>query len=105
MMGKPAGKDGTASLLALSGKGFDVPTVMVEGRDLLVRLFNAEGAESPCAISLPFKPAGAELVELDGRKIRDLPVERAAGGRFQVAVVMPRFGLRTIRFRGAGRQT
>jgi alpha-mannosidase len=105
MTGKPTAKDAAASLVTLSGKGFDVPTVVVEGRDLLVRLFNAEGGENPCAVSVPVKPAGAELVELDGRRIRDLPVERVAGGRFQVAVVMPRFGLRTIRFRGAGRQT
>lgn len=103
MTGKPDVRDRAESLVTVSGKGFDVPTMMVKGKDLFVRLFNAEGGEAQCIVSLPVKPTNVELVELDGRKIHDLSVERDADGRFQVAVVMPRFGLRTIRFSGVVR--
>ncbi len=67
-----------------------------DGR-LLVRLFNAEGNDAERTVSLDVQAARVELVELDGRVIRELPVQMGAEGRREVKLALPRFGLRTLR--------
>lgn len=98
-----AGKDARSLVAVEEGSGFEIPTVVAEGKTLLVRLFNAEGDEKPRTISAGFKPRKAELVELDGRVIKELAVKQGRAGtrddgRYEVRVAMPRFGIRTIRF-------
>ncbi len=102
MKGKPKAGDETHSLVTVSGDGFETPTLLVEGKDLLVRLFNAAGDDSPRTVSLAMKPVRVELVELDGRTIKELPIERTAEGRYAVRLAMPRFGIRTLRCCGVG---
>jgi alpha-mannosidase len=68
---------------------------------LLVRLFNAEGDATPRRIKLDERVRRVELVELDGRVVRELPIDRAAGGG-TVSIAMPRFGVRTLRCTTAG---
>jgi hypothetical protein len=48
------------------------------------------------------KPVRVELVELDGRTIKELPIQRTAEGRYAVQLAMPRFGIRTLRCCGVG---
>ena len=100
--GSPAKSNGQ-SLVSVSGTGVEVPTLMAEADDLLVRLFNAEGDSGPRAVSLAVKPARVELVELDGRTIEQLPITPAGNGRYEVRLAMPRFGIRTLRCYGVGR--
>ncbi|MGE5568952.1 MAG: glycoside hydrolase family 38 C-terminal domain-containing protein [Rhodospirillales bacterium] len=85
------------SLVSVSGSGIEIPTLLIEGRHLLVRLFNAEGSDGSRTVSFGIKPASVQLVELDGRVVRQLPVRSAAGGRYEVTLALPRFGIRTLR--------
>ncbi len=95
-----AGGPMRASLLRVEDAGMDVPTMMLDGNDLLVRLFNAEGDASPKRLSLALKPRHAELIELDGRIREPLKVHPSVDGRYETEVAMPQFGLRTVRFIG-----
>jgi alpha-mannosidase len=97
MDGKPATGAETRSLVTVSGNGVEIPTMLVEGRRLLIRLFNAEGDESERVVSLHGQPSRVELVELDGRAIRQLNVQRSSAGRYEVRLGLPRFGIRTLR--------
>ena len=87
----------TPSLVNVTGGGIEIPAVLYQGRAMLLRLFNAEGDGEERTLSLGVKPSQVELVELDGRVIRQLDVRRAAGGRYEVKVAIPRFGIRTLR--------
>ena len=96
MEGSPAPKADWRSLVSVSGSGIAVPTLLVEDRSIWIRLFNGEGDGSEKTVSLGFEPSRVELIELDGRVIRQLPVRRA-NGRFEVSLAMPRFGIRSLR--------
>ncbi|MGH9845744.1 MAG: glycoside hydrolase family 38 C-terminal domain-containing protein, partial [Blastocatellia bacterium] len=97
MDGGPPDGSGTRSFLAISGTGIEVPTMLSDGSRLLVRLFNAEGDETERIISLDARLRRAELVELDGRSVRQLPMRTASDGRREIRLAIPRFGLRTLR--------
>ena len=101
MPGAPAeaAPDDVRSLLSVSDKAIEVPTLLIQGRDLLARLFNASGDASRCGVSVAAKPSRVELVELDGRVIEALTTRPGKAGRYEVRVNLPRFGLRTVRFR------
>jgi alpha-mannosidase len=85
------------SLISVTGGGVEIPTVMVDGRHLLVRLFNGEGDAAERTVSLYARPVRVDLVELNGRVSRPLTVQRARDGRYEVKISMPRFGIRTLR--------
>ena len=97
MEGRPRAQSESRSLISVSGDGVETPTVLVEDRSLLIRLFNAEGDGAERTVSLNFAPARVDLVELDGRVVRQLPVRRSATGRYEVVFALPRFGIRTLR--------
>jgi len=90
-------KTASASHVRVSGNGIEVPTMLVQGSNLLVRLFNAEGDSRERTVSFAAEPASVELVELDGRSVRRLSVSKGSDGRFQVSMAIPRFGIRTLR--------
>ena len=87
------------SLFALTDPGIELSAVQVEGNDLLVRVFNAAGAQERCDLVLHRRPERAELVELDGRFVASLPVREQAEASF-VSFPLPRFGFRTVRLVG-----
>jgi alpha-mannosidase len=101
VMGEPARDDAQWSLCDASGTGWEVTTGFVEGGQALLRLFNAEGDAGPQELALAPSVQKAELVELDGRLIGELPIGRAASGN-TVRLSMPRFGVRTLRLSVAG---
>ena len=86
------------SLFRVDGKGLDITALDADGNDMMVRVFNAEGDDSPKKISFDGSATNAELIELDGEKKRDLQVVKDADGKTSVMVSMPRFGIRTIKF-------
>lgn len=88
----------THSMINISGTGLEVSSVTMVGKDLLVRLFNAEGNDQPQKITLDAMVDNAELVELDGRVKSKLRLNKNAGAASAVSVAMPRFGIRTIKF-------
>ena len=89
-------KPGSASFLETEA-GIPIPTLLVEDGRLLVRLFNEEGSDSQHTVSFGISPSRVELVELDGRVVEDLPLTEGPGGRAQVSLALPRFGIRTLR--------
>jgi len=99
MARKPAADGYAQSLLGVSDRGSQVSTLMIEVNDLLVRLFNAEGDESPKTITLSVQP---DQVELDGRIRERLAVRNGADGRSEVQVAIPRFDFCTLRLYGVG---
>lgn len=96
MEGAPARGADTRSLVTVGGTGVEIPAATVEGRTVLIRLFNGAGDAAERTVSLHFAPSRVELVELDGRGIRQLPVRRV-NGRHDVSLAIPRFGIRTLR--------
>jgi alpha-mannosidase len=87
----------TRSLINASGIGLEVSSVTIDGKDLLVRLFNAEGDDQPKKITLDAIADKAEVVALNGDVVQNLIITKAAGAT-SVSIVMPRFGIRTIKF-------
>ncbi len=85
------------SLFQISGQGIEVPTVMIDGKSVLVRLFNAEGEANERSLSTSLKPKRVNLVELDGRTAQRLQLN-FVDGRYHVKLAIPRFGIRTIRY-------
>ena len=88
--------EGEWSLLDASDGGLEVTTAYVEDGHVLVRLFNAGGTAGPKRITLDGPLRRVELVELDGRAIEELPVDRGARGA-NVTLDMGRFAVRTLR--------
>ena len=84
------------SFVQVSGNGIEIPTMLVSGSSVDVRLFNAEGDTAERHISFLKRPARVELIELHGKVIQRMQVEDLAG-RFGVKLAIPRFGLRTLR--------
>jgi len=70
----------------------------MEGDALVVRLFNAEASSPRIRVYLGFAADVAEEVELDGRQIRTLTVQKDKTGRLWIDLSLPRFGIRTIKF-------
>jgi len=70
----------------------------MEGDSLYVRLFNAEASGPVVRVYLGFAARVAEEVELDGRRIRALPIRKDRSGRRWVELRLPRFGIRTLKF-------
>ncbi|HEX5242081.1 MAG TPA: glycoside hydrolase family 38 C-terminal domain-containing protein, partial [Tepidisphaeraceae bacterium] len=85
------------SFLDASGSGFEVTTTFVENGAVMIRLFNAEGNDTPHRITLDRRIRHVQRVELDGRTIEDVPVERGATGESLITVGMRRFAVQTLR--------
>lgn len=86
------------SLLDATGTGFELPAVFFKDNDLIARIFNAEGGAQPRELSFHFKASKVQLVELDGRVIRDLPVRESVAGTRVITLALPRYGVRTLKF-------
>jgi len=97
---KPNGPAGAVhkSLLDFSGSGWEVTAATVEGKSLLVRLFNAAGDGGTQRLSLDCRASKASLVELSGSTLELLNPAATPDGRTTIELAMPRFGVRTIKF-------
>jgi alpha-mannosidase len=100
--GQPRNTDHSRSLVSVSGQGIEIPALLFQGRNLSVRLFNGEGDAAERTVSLGVRPLRVDLVELDGRVVRQLEVRAGSGGRYDVKLSLPRFGIRTLRCELAG---
>ena len=87
------------SLLHLSSPGWEVSAITVEGADLDVRLFNAEGKDSLQRMYLGFPVSSASEVALDGRVERQLDIRTNSRGETYITLTSPRYGIRTIKFK------
>jgi len=92
-----AGAGGERSLLQ-TVEGVEFSSLTMSGKDLTVRVFNAEATTPVLPVYLGFETMRAVEVELDGRRIRELPIRKDRKGRRWIELSIPRFGIRTIKF-------
>jgi alpha-mannosidase len=90
-------RQGRQSMLELSGSGWEVTTMMVEGKSRFIRLFNAAGDDRAQRLSLDGRAANVSLVELNGNTRETLRATVTPDRRTTVELAIPRFGVRTIR--------
>lgn len=86
------------SLVDVSGTGFQVTTVLVDGADLLVRLCNAKGDNKIMKVKIGENATAAKLVELNSAVREPVQMQKSKVDT-ELSLVMPRFGLRTIRLK------
>jgi len=88
------------SFITIDKPGIEITSMVFDGDDLLVRLFNAEGDNTHPQITIDSRLNNAELVELNGKRKEELIVATVAGGKSAVSLTIPRFGFRTIKLSG-----
>ena len=90
-----------SSLFRLADPGWEVSSITVSGRDLLVRLFNAEGKDSHQHLLTDLPVEIANLVGLDGHIETTLRIKKELHNPQSVLIPIsaPRFGIRTIQFK------
>ncbi len=94
----PSEGENDFSLLHLQDERWQIPAMMMNGNDLLIRLYNAAGDDRPHEIFFNGKATGAVLERLDGRPLQTLQL-RQVSGKQVIRLAMPRFGIRTVRFK------
>lgn len=99
LLAMPANDKKEFSLLAFENTQWQAPTVMMDGNDLLVRIYNAAGDAKPHTITLNGKAAAVQAEQLNGEVQQVLQTKAGAHGGTVVSLAMPRFGIRTLRFK------
>lgn len=91
---------GRKSLVEFSGTGWEVTGLMMEGKNLLIRVFNAEGDETPQEVRFDGKAGEVELIELNGQVKSRLVAVPGNAGTSAFKFSLPRFGIRTVKLAG-----
>ncbi|SEJ40358.1 alpha-mannosidase [Dyadobacter sp. SG02] len=91
-------KEAEKSLVDVTGTGYQVTATLIDGNDLLVRLFNAEGDARSREVVLGGKAGSAAIAELNGT-VKEQVAVRDRNGNAVLNIAMPRFGIRTIRLK------
>ena len=87
------------SFIRPSTNGWEITSMRMDGKDLLVRVFNAAGDGRPGLLEMGFRADEVWLEELDGRRLKKPgPGGHESGNSESVELSIPRFGIRTIRF-------
>lgn len=94
------GRVAARSLIDPGASGWEVPAMFERDGAVFVRLFNSSGDDAERDLAIGFAAEKIELVELDGRVIRELKPEISQNGQHAIRLSMPRFGIRTLRFSG-----
>ena len=92
-----AGVVGSRSLLKITGAGWEASALIIDGNDLLLRLFNIAGDNRKGKILFDGRADSVLLEELDGRRVAALPVLQQGEEGTAVELSVPRFGIRTLR--------
>jgi alpha-mannosidase len=93
------GQVAARTLIDPGTSGWEVPAMFQRDGAVYVRLFNASGDDTPEELGIGFEAGQIELVELDGRIIEQLTPKVGYGGKRTISLSIPRFGIRTLRFR------
>ncbi|MCR8559559.1 glycosyl hydrolase [Mucilaginibacter sp. BJC16-A38] len=94
-----AAKNKSASFISINKPGIEISSMVFDGDDLSVRLYNAEGDTSLKIISFSAQVRKAEFVELNGTKRSDVKITKI-GDKTLINLTIPRFGFRTIKLSG-----
>ena len=84
-------------LFTFSKKGYQLSALQYEGKDGLLRIFNAESDNTPLSIKIGFDAIEAQLEDLNGTNRQTLSWNGKSGK--ELSLEMPRFGFRTIRIK------
>ena len=85
-----------ASLIDAAGTGYEISAAYLDGEQIVVRLFNADGDGTPQKIRFAFPLSKVEQTDLNGNATAACAI-RKRGGVSEIEVAMPRFGLKTLR--------
>lgn len=80
----------------VEGNAYELVSMVCEGTDLYIRLFNAGSDERPKQISFQADVTDAASVELDKRMTESLPVIKNKGNS-SVKLSIPEMGIRTLK--------
>ncbi|MBQ6087633.1 MAG: alpha-mannosidase [Bacteroidales bacterium] len=84
-----------ASIMDLSGSGWELSAARIEGDGVMVRLYNSFGDSSEKSVILPGSVASAFETDLLGNVIASAKLEKTAEGSVLKASI-PRFGIKTF---------
>ncbi|UYQ94436.1 glycosyl hydrolase [Chitinophaga horti] len=93
----PAADAEAFSLLSLKQPGWQVTTMLIDGNDLLIRLYNTSAGKDQ-QLSFNGSMSAAMLEELDGKRQQPLNVTKR-NGLSSIRFSAPPFGIRTLRLK------
>ncbi|MFR0679180.1 glycoside hydrolase family 38 C-terminal domain-containing protein [Dysgonomonas mossii] len=79
------------SFLNIDKTGYEVSAFKVEGNEILIRIFNAEGDGTNRKIKFNFPVTSVAEVDLNGNTITNKPIDQQS-----ISMAMPRFGIKTL---------
>ena len=85
------------SFFSSDKKGWVLSSSVLDGNDLLLRIFNAEGDDAKGSLKLGFQFSGTQMEEFNGEIKQTLGVDRKLPNT-EIAISIPKFAFRTIRF-------
>jgi alpha-mannosidase len=85
------------SLLSFDRDGWEVPSMRLQDGKVFIRLFNASSEPAQRNLVYDGPVVKAELVQLNGEVLREIPVTKDERGRAHYGVALPRFGVGTLR--------
>ena len=91
-----AGAAALKRFLHVSKPGWELSSMTIHGKDLLMRFYNAAASDSTAAVYLPVPVKHVTLENLDGSVLKTIQTKNAKNGT-SFTVTAPRFGIRTIR--------
>ncbi|MCF6403155.1 glycosyl hydrolase [Chitinophaga filiformis] len=94
----PAASEAAFSLLSVADQRWQIPAMMMDGDDLLIRVYNAAGDNREHTLSVTGTAAAAIMERLDGQSLETLPAAQQEGKTI-IRLAIPRFGIRTIRLK------
>ncbi|TWV95076.1 glycoside hydrolase family 38 C-terminal domain-containing protein [Chitinophaga pinensis] len=94
----PADNDKAFSLLAVADQRWQIPALLMDGNDLLIRVYNAAGDNREQALTISGTASKAMLEQLNGQSLDMLPMQQQSGKTI-IRLAIPRFGIRTIRLK------
>jgi alpha-mannosidase len=83
------------SLIDMKNSGYEISAVKMDGNDVIVRLFNAEGDKTPQKITFNFQLSSIDEIDLNGGII-EKNVNRISANN-NISISMPRFGIKTFK--------
>lgn len=92
----PHAATGDTSLIDVTGSGYELTAAYLEGDQIVVRLFNADGDAAPRKIRFGFPLSKAEQTDLNGTAKARCDIRKRGHGA-EIELAMPRFGLTTLR--------
>ncbi len=90
-------RDTQNSFVSIDQKGWEITSMMADGKDIIVRIYNAESDDQNCTVRFFFDVKhSVEMIELNGRIKERLTAKRSEKATL-VKLKAPKFGFRTIR--------